>query len=307
MGADRTAVREARGSTVAEHLAAPRGVDVAEQAASCLNCDTPLAGPFCAACGQRALPPRPTMRELVEEAWQEFVSVDGRLLVTLRLLLTRPGALTTESLAGRRARFLGPLRLYLLCSVAFFFADAVLPRQDAHARRAEVRATSAQRTGVALPESCRPPARREPRVVQWLGALDCKTDREPARFAEARRRNVPRLMFVLLPLFAGIVALAFRGHTYPEHLYFALHLHAFAFLALLLVRSADLLPGTRWEAAVDALVALGASCYAVVALRRIYARPWAATLLRTTVIGAVYAAAFALGMITVVIVTAAGM
>ena len=35
-------------------------------------------------------------------------------------------------------------------------------------------------------------------------------------------------MFVLVPLFAALVMLRRRssGHTYPQHLYFALHVHA---------------------------------------------------------------------------------
>ena len=36
------------------------------------------------------------------------------------VLLTRPGKLTNDFNAGRRMRYMHPLRLYLLASIAFF-------------------------------------------------------------------------------------------------------------------------------------------------------------------------------------------
>jgi hypothetical protein len=39
---------------------------------ACLNCGAPLAGPFCAECGQRDVPPYPSVRELVVDAFWEL-------------------------------------------------------------------------------------------------------------------------------------------------------------------------------------------------------------------------------------------
>src|ERR1041385_5171442 len=46
--------------------------------ARCLNCDAPLTGIFCAECGQRDVPPYPSVRELAIDAVQEFSGWDGR-------------------------------------------------------------------------------------------------------------------------------------------------------------------------------------------------------------------------------------
>jgi len=43
-----------------------------------------------------------------------------------------------------------------------------------------------------------------------------------ARFLD----RLPRVLFVLVPVFAGIVALFYRRRRFPQHLVFALHLHA---------------------------------------------------------------------------------
>jgi hypothetical protein len=39
-------------------------------------------------------------------------------------------------------------------------------------------------------------------------------------------------MFLLLPAFALLLAVLFRGRFYSEHFLFSVHLHAFAFLVL---------------------------------------------------------------------------
>src|SRR5215207_3013124 len=70
--------------------------------AVCLNCAAQLGGPFCSECGQRAVAPYPTTRELAGDAWQELSGWDGRFVRTFRILIRYPGVLTIEALEGRR-------------------------------------------------------------------------------------------------------------------------------------------------------------------------------------------------------------
>ena len=85
-------------------------------AKQCLNCDAPLAGPFCSQCGQAAQEVVLPLRQVLADAVDEFLKWDSRVLRTLWPLLTRPGFLTTEYLAGRRVRYVAPLRLYFFIS-----------------------------------------------------------------------------------------------------------------------------------------------------------------------------------------------
>ena len=55
----------------------------------------------------------------------ELLHVDGKIFRSVRLLLMRPGLLTHEYFRGRRARYISPIRLYLIFSVAFFAAAAL--------------------------------------------------------------------------------------------------------------------------------------------------------------------------------------
>src|SRR3954466_14680330 len=93
----------------------------------CLNCGEPVSQRYCSACGQAAIDPNPTLGEFVHEAAGEFLHWDGKLAATFRLLFTKPGELTREYLAGRRASYLSPLRVYLTCSVVFFALKALAP------------------------------------------------------------------------------------------------------------------------------------------------------------------------------------
>src|ERR1700677_2856335 len=85
--------------------------------ARCKNCQAILTGRYCAACGQRADVHMPSTRELVHEALEGLTHSDSRLWRTLLLLWFRPGTLTEEFLAGRRAISLPPFRLSLVISV----------------------------------------------------------------------------------------------------------------------------------------------------------------------------------------------
>lgn len=88
---------------------------------SCANCGTPLAGKYCAECGQRHHEqPVHHFWHFVRETTEDLTHADSRLWQTLIALLFRPGFLTREFLEGRRVRYLPPIRLYLVVSVIFF-------------------------------------------------------------------------------------------------------------------------------------------------------------------------------------------
>jgi hypothetical protein len=204
--------------------------------------------PYCAQCGQRALPAAPTLGELAREVWDEAVSLDGRFVTSLRLLVTRPGRLTIETHAGRRARYLGPVRLYLLCSVAFLRRGKRAPRalgaRAAHRARCSVARRPGGDAGV-VPARRAPESRRSARgCARWI-AGPTATRAVPGTAAAER----PALMFVLLPLYAGLLALLFRGAHVPGARRVRTPPARLHVPCALLARAADLLPTarrTRW-------------------------------------------------------------
>jgi len=88
----------------------------------CQNCGAELVGPHCGQCGQAAIDYRRSFRHVIIDVLDSFLNWDSKFFATIGLLIVKPWRLTNEFLAGRRVRYLHPLRLYLLASILFFFA-----------------------------------------------------------------------------------------------------------------------------------------------------------------------------------------
>ncbi len=87
---------------------------------NCENCGAPLAGEYCAKCGQHAIDYRRSLWRVLIDAADSFLNWDTKFLSSIWVLLTRPWKLTNDFNGGRRARYVHPLRLYLLASITFF-------------------------------------------------------------------------------------------------------------------------------------------------------------------------------------------
>jgi len=99
-----------------------RGKDTGPLPTHCENCGAELHGHWCAQCGQAAVEYRRSFRYVVADLLNEFLNWDSKFFTTIALLILKPWRLTNEFLAGKRVRYVNPLRLYLLASILFFFA-----------------------------------------------------------------------------------------------------------------------------------------------------------------------------------------
>src|SRR6266404_2438664 len=88
----------------------------------CENCGAPLTGHYCGQCGQAAVDYRRSFRHVIADVLDSFLNWDSKFFATIALLILKPWRLTNEFLAGKRVRYVNPLRLYLLASILFFFA-----------------------------------------------------------------------------------------------------------------------------------------------------------------------------------------
>lgn len=99
-----------------------RAKDTGPSLTHCENCGAELKGHWCAQCGQPAIEYRRSFRYVVADLLNEFLNWDSKFFTTIALLVLKPWRLTNEFLAGKRVRYVNPLRLYLLASILFFFA-----------------------------------------------------------------------------------------------------------------------------------------------------------------------------------------
>jgi hypothetical protein len=262
----------------------------------CLNCAAPLSGPYCAACGQKAMPAHPSMHELLHDALEEFVHWDGKIWETLRQLVMRPGALTCDAVAGRRARHIPPLRLYLTCSVIYFLLAALSPARgmtisfsvsspgESAASGATIRTEMSDEERRAAIEG----ADNGPRLLRPLVR---RTLEDPAGLQRDLLEAWPKVLFVLLPVFAALLALFYHRRSFAAHVYFALHLHAFAFVAMALSTIAKFVRSTPVTVAAGIAVFIWISTYLHVALRRVYGGSQVMTMVKETGVGLLYGVA----------------
>ena len=260
----------------------------------CHNCGIKLSGPYCAACGQKSVPLSVTLHDFFHEFTHEMLHVDGRLFQSVRRLMLSPGFLTREYIQGRRARWISPIRLYLLFSVTFFALSAFTGFR--------VGLNSVNRESgwhFSLGNTTPASVNMDDDEAKALGFESAREMQ--AAINQALLAWVPRVMFVLLPLFAGLVALAYRSadRNYLHHLIFALHLHAAWFAAAALAKSLELL-SPPIGALFGQLVVVFAVIYVVLAMRRVYGRIRFAFARMVFVLTA-YGIAFVLAFVAIVI------
>lgn len=88
---------------------------------TCLNCGHHVEERFCPHCGQENTEPKQPFHYLFTHFIEDFTHYDGQFWKTIKYLLTRPGRLTKEYLAGKRQLYVAPVKLYIFISFITFF------------------------------------------------------------------------------------------------------------------------------------------------------------------------------------------
>jgi hypothetical protein len=219
----------------------------------CKNCQAGLDGAYCKSCGQRDVDLERPIWSLVGDILRETFELDGRSALTLRTLFRRPGVLTEEFLAGRRRTYTSPLRLYLAISILFF-----------------VLAAWGAQSGLLL----------EPGQDPGLDA---------AIQAGFLSEDLPRLMFVLLPVFALLLKIVYLGRLYFDHLIFSLHLHSAAYVIFAMILPFEALASRQPIPVIMQFALLGyLLVYFVMAVRRVYSSGWLTVALKSAFVLFVY-------------------
>jgi hypothetical protein len=285
---------------------------------ACANCGQLLAAPpppFCPHCGQETRVRPPRLGEFMQQFGGAYLSTEGALWRSLWLLLARPGELTRQYLSGRRKHYVLPLRLYLTVSVLVMLAMRLSASPGLlDSDGSGVEAVKIQRPAngefVVLDFGPNKVGRRDGKFFcEGLPAALCQRFKrrldhddeglkdEMRRFGERFLSNIGAAMFVMLPLFALWLKLVYLGRDlrYTEHLVFALHLHAFWFLALALT-----LPGLPW---LKAVAVFAVPVYAMLALKRVYGGSLWGRLLRAAVVSLLYGVTLAFTLLALALWT----
>ena len=283
---------------------------LAESSAYCRNCSLFLGaapGNYCSNCGQDTATHPPSAWEFLHEFIGHYVAFEGKLARSLALLLCRPGALTLRYLSGKKNSYVLPLRLYLTASIVFFLVVKIFGAGNLSTSEANVEPTQANElSGQARTPSPIIGTRLADEGLQQkplLSRIDCTFATEQCAkvkgYLKDRYQNmtvdqvgrqvrdrtmslVPYAMFFCLPLFALLTLILYRRRKlyYGEHLVYAMHVHAFAYLLLLAIALSP-------KAISEWLYIVGA-VYFWMAMRRVFGGRWLPTFLRYSIVGVLY-------------------
>ncbi len=270
-----------------------------EETGNCHNCGAAVSYHYCALCGQETRLHVASAGEFIHEFVGHYIALEGRLWTTMHKLMFRPGFLTAEYIAGRRARYVQPLRVYLTFSILFFLvlklAGTPVAQVDKQANPSKPLVSFDQRAPDAY--ELHPTLRQLPMPLQdKIKAFNARPPEEQSRaLGAAFFSYVPYAMFFLMPVFALYLKLLYFGshRRYGEHLLFALHANAFAFAMFSLLFLASFVDIGLLSFA----LAVWLIAYLPLAMHRVYGGNRAATGLRWALLAALHLASVAAGII----------
>ena len=102
------------------------GLVPAQEGPRCRNCGTPLLSKFCMECGQKNHTYVAPLWNVLHDFAGTHFGFDTKFFHSIFPLLFRPGFLTREYCLGHEERYIKPFRLYLFCSILFFFLAAFM-------------------------------------------------------------------------------------------------------------------------------------------------------------------------------------
>lgn len=211
----------------------------------CPNCNYPTdeSMKFCPQCGQEQEDRTSNMGSFIKHFLGDYFTFDSKIFKSVSPLLIKPGFLTTEFVAGRRVRYITPLRLYIFISILFFL------------------------------------------MIRWFSP-DTSQSPESNEWDKYFGLYLPRLFFVLLPLFALIMWLLHskKNWSFVTHFVFSIHVHAFLFLSgslyLLISEIFDRLSLQVVNWALAFIMLLWWLTYLFIAQKRVYALNTGKTIIR---------------------------
>jgi hypothetical protein len=128
------------------------------------------------------------------------------------------------------------------------------------------------------------------------------------QFEEDIQHNIPKMMFVMLPLFALILGLSFYKNKkfYVEHLIFAFHFHCFFFLfaGMLILIGMPFPPGGVVNQCLNMVAILYGIWYLYRALRVVYHRSRFRTVTKSIGLLFSYSVVLLIGIVAVTLITA---
>ncbi|TDQ11969.1 DUF3667 domain-containing protein [Pedobacter metabolipauper] len=108
---------------------------------NCLNCGSHVEAHYCSQCGQPNVELKESFWTFIIHSIGHYLHFDSKFFQTLKPLLTKPGLVTLDYIAGKRARYINPVSMYIFVSIVYFL---VVPHSKTNSHNTE-------KDGLAVP------------------------------------------------------------------------------------------------------------------------------------------------------------
>jgi hypothetical protein len=262
---------------------------------------------------------------IVEDALEGFLHLDGKFFKSVRYIFIRPGFLTNEFIAGRRSQYTNPVRFYVFASFLFFAVSVLMSHRPTagESRKNVAEAAEGPRKAGNDPTDGPKAMAPGPAVAPGVGLSSTAGGKEswlddPLRIKSDSMDEVtlkelkaevwhllPELLFLCVPLLALVLKLVYigTGRLYVEHVIFALHVQAFAFLSFVIIKAGGLLGllvAKSVESAVGTVLLLGMFFMIYQAFRRVYGEGRLKTALKFMLVLVCYGSILLFGLVRLV-------
>lgn len=277
----------------------------------CPNCSFKFkdALNYCPNCGQENHNIIQPFKAVLQETLETTISLDTRFWRSFITLLFKPGKLTVDYISGHRFRHVPPIRLYAFLSIVYFFVLSLTASSPDGNTNLRVVGPAIDTSLIAMDDlqeaqldSGKLAAfqRDMPRFGSMTDAeIDSalvSMESKPTQLNRTILRKVSKIqgggweyfrktlyqaislgMLVLMPVFGLLLMLVYRRKKryYIEHLFFSLHLHSFFFVMGIPWLLIAIWVPSAWLNYFFILLFL---TYVSIALKRVYAGSWGATI-----------------------------
>lgn len=261
---------------------------------------------YCGRCGEKRRDHADLkLWRMAAEAFAEITNLEhSKLWQTFRLIVFKPGQLTREYWSGRRKRFVGPVKLYLVLATLYLvlhyihqptasfdvrtlaaFVEARFDRLPVEEREEVMKIWQSGEPGRSPRDSAGAPLGFLDKLAN-IGGLPTSQFVQELNARWQRYFSISQFAYPLVLALALKLMLRRRGLYFAEHLIFALHVLAFIFLSIALVWPFKVLLGmqTLVYTILQTVVWAWMSVYLVLALRRAYAEPWFPAVIKSAVL-----------------------
>jgi len=163
--------------------------------------------------------------------------------------LFKPGMLSEAYLSGKRKQYVSPFKFYFFISVLFFFVNSVYVSESKSNLRNNFSLRDSVKT-IMKGDSSNNSIRSSNSEVSFTIADTAKMQKlfgkkfiegftsgqnNPQMFFEKIKEHLPKIIFLLLPVFALLLKLVYLRSNilYIKHLIFSFYFHSFVFFILL--------------------------------------------------------------------------